>query len=56
MALTLCLNCRLPINVTADECHLCTAPVGSRPVAVARGVPVAAAVALVATLVFARRR
>ena len=55
MALTLCSNCRLPVQESAHRCPQCSAGMGS---AVSRrGVPVAAAVALVATLaVLARRR
>ena len=56
MALTLCPNCRLPVNTSSDSCPLCAASLSS--VSVARHVPpVAAAVAIVATVaVLARRR
>jgi hypothetical protein len=55
MALTLCPNCRLPVNTSAQICHLCavTLPTGYA----VRHVPVAAAVAIFATVaVLARRR
>lgn len=55
MALTLCPNCRLPVNESAQDCPHCSAAL--RQAVGARHVPVAAAVALVATLaVLARRR
>lgn len=54
MALTLCPNCRLPVNASAHECPLCAAPM--RAVVADRRVPVAAAVALVATLAVLARR
>jgi hypothetical protein len=54
MALTLCPNCRLPVNASSEKCHLCDAPL-TTPSA-ARHVPVAAAVALVATLAMLARR
>lgn len=48
MPLTLCPNCRLPVNSTVQSCPLCTASVS--PVAsTVRQVPMAAAVAVVAT-------
>ena len=49
MSLTLCPNCRLPVNASAQSCPLCTAPMASASV-VNRKVPLAAAVALVATV------
>ena len=49
MALTLCPNCRLPVNDAAHRCPLCTAPLESATGAATRRVPVAAAVALLAT-------
>ena len=49
MSLTLCPNCRLPVNATATSCPLCTAPMATASV-VNRRVPLAAAVALVATV------
>ena len=49
MSLTLCPNCRLPVNTSAQSCPLCTAPMASASV-VNRRVPLAAAVALVATV------
>ena len=54
MAMTLCPNCRLPVNSSAQDCPLCAAPM--RAVTVDRRVPVAAAVALVATLAVLARR
>jgi hypothetical protein len=55
MALTLCPNCRLPVNSSAQRCYLCAVSIAT-PSAV-RHVPFAAAVAIVATVaVFARRR
>ncbi len=54
MALTLCPNCRLPVNASAQDCPLCAAPM--RNAASDRRVPVAAAVALVATLAVLARR
>jgi uncharacterized protein (TIGR03382 family) len=55
MALGLCPNCRLPVNGTRGRCPQCG--VVTTSAAVTRGVPVAAAVALFATLaVLARRR
>ena len=52
MALTLCSNCRLPVNTSAQSCPLCTAPLNSP----ARHIPVAAVVALVATFAVLARR
>jgi hypothetical protein len=49
MSLTLCPNCRLAVNASAVTCPLCTAPVATASV-VNRRVPLAAAVALVATV------
>jgi hypothetical protein len=49
MSLTLCPNCRLPVNASAISCPLCTAPMAATSV-VGRRVPLAAAVALVATV------
>jgi predicted amidophosphoribosyltransferase len=54
MALTLCPNCRLPVNRSAQSCPLCTATL-STPATV-RHVPVAAAVALLATVAVLARR
>ena len=49
MPLTLCPNCRLPVNASAQQCPLCTA---SLIEARARHVPIAAAaIAVVATTV-----
>ena len=55
MALTLCPNCRLPVNTSLESCPLCTASLASpSPV---RHVPVAAAaVAIVATAAMLARR
>jgi len=55
MALTLCSNCRLPVNVEVNRCPLCTAPMASAAPAVGP-LPVAAAVALVATVALLKRR
>ena len=49
MSLMLCPNCRLPVNASAVSCPLCTAPMATASV-VNRRVPLAAAVALVATV------
>jgi predicted amidophosphoribosyltransferase len=49
MSLTLCPNCRLPVNTSAVSCPLCTAPMAAA-VVVNHRVPLAAAVALVATV------
>jgi len=54
MALTLCPNCRLPVNTTAANCHLCSAPL--TPTTSIGAVPVAAALALVATLAMLAKR
>jgi predicted amidophosphoribosyltransferase len=55
MALKLCPNCRLPVNTSAEICHLCAAPIAST--SAVRHVPIAAAVALFATVaVLARRK
>lgn len=55
MALVLCQNCRLPVNVSKGRCPECG--VVTTSAAVTRTVPVAAAVALFATFaVLARRR
>lgn len=56
MALTLCPNCRLPVNASAQRCALCTAEL--EKVSANRTMPVAAAaVAMVATtLAFVARR
>ena len=55
MSLTLCSNCRLPVNQSAEICHLCAAPV--QQLSASRHVPFAAALALVATVaVLAKRR
>jgi len=54
MALTLCPNCRLPVNASAHHCPECTAPM--RTPAPDRRVPVAAAVALAATVAILVRR
>jgi hypothetical protein len=55
MALDLCQNCRLPVNVSKARCPECGVVAGSATVT--RTVPVAAAVALFATVaVLARRR
>lgn len=54
MALTLCSNCRLPVNVDAESCPLCGA-VRSQPMT-QRHVPLAAAtIAVVALALVARR-
>ena len=48
MALTLCPNCRLPVNTSAQQCPLCTASLTEARTT--RHVPIAAAaVAVVAT-------
>lgn len=52
MPLALCPNCRLPVNTSAQSCPLCTASLSRRT----RHLPVAAAVALVATLAVLTRR
>ena len=54
MALILCSNCRLPVQASASACSHCATTLRStlRP----RPVPVAAAVALVATLAVLARR
>jgi predicted amidophosphoribosyltransferase len=57
MALTLCPNCRLPVNRSSQKCPLCAAPISTSTTAPC--VPIAAAIAaVVATTfaVFARRR
>lgn len=48
MALTLCSNCRLPVNTSAHRCHLCAAPLEAGAQTVQASV--AAAVALAATV------
>jgi hypothetical protein len=54
MALTLCSNCRLPVNTSAQNCPLCGV-VRSQP-ATQRHVPLAAAtIAVVALALVARR-
>lgn len=50
MSLTLCSNCRLPVNTAVSSCPLCTAPIATEPRA-DRRVPIAAAVAAVAATV-----
>lgn len=55
MALTLCPNCRLPVNDAVTRCPQCAAAMPSSA-AVSRRVPVAAAVALVATVAVLARR
>jgi hypothetical protein len=52
MVLTYCSNCRLPVNVDVQVCPFCTARVVSRT----RHLPMAAALALVATLAVVSRR
>lgn len=55
MPLTLCSNCRLPVNQSAQHCPLCGAT--RSPSAAQRGVPIAAAtIAVVATLALVARR
>ena len=54
MALTLCQNCRLPVNEASSRCVQCGAAMPSA--ALSRRVPVAAAVALVATVAVLARR
>ena len=54
MALTLCPNCRLPVNTTVQSCPLCAATIAKS--SAVRHVPVAAAVALLATLAVLARR
>jgi predicted amidophosphoribosyltransferase len=54
MALILCPTCRLPVNSSASRCPLCTASLTSIPSV--RHVPMAAAVALAATVAFFARR
>ena len=54
MALTLCPNCRLPVNEAVSRCPQCAAAMPSAMLA--RKVPVAAAVALVATVAVLARR
>ena len=58
MSLTLCPNCRLPVNDSQERCPLCTAPMTSDTHAgrAAVGVPVAAALAVVATVAVLMRR
>lgn len=54
MALTLCPNCRLPVNTSAESCYLCGTklPVAST----VRNVSVAATVAAVAALAMLVRK
>lgn len=55
MALTLCSNCRLPVNTSAQSCPLCGAARAQSMTQ--RSVPIAAAMlAVVATLALVVRR
>jgi hypothetical protein len=54
MALGLCSNCRLPVNGTRGRCPQCGVVMASP--SVTRGVPVAAAVAVVATFAMLSKR
>ena len=55
MSLTLCSTCRLPVNTAVESCPLCTAPM-PRAVRADRRVPLAAAIAMVATVTMLTRR